>query len=66
MADEDIFDVEGLAKGLIKGLDTPKDLLVDFPLGVVQAGANIVRGEDILEDSLPNVPGFGRLRKIGR
>jgi len=58
MADEDIFDVEGLAKGLIKGLDTPKDLLVDFPLGVVQAGANIVRGEDILEDSLPNVPGF--------
>ena len=31
MADEDIFDVEGLAKGLIKGLDTPKDLLVDFP-----------------------------------
>ena len=58
MADKDIFDVEGLAKGLIKGLDTPKDLLVDFPLGVVQAGANIVRGEDILEDSLPNVPGF--------
>jgi len=58
MADEDIFDVEGLAKGFIKGLDTPKDLLVDFPLGVVQAGANIFRGEDILEDSLPNVPGF--------
>ena len=58
MADEDIFDVEGFTKGLIKGLDTPKDYLVDFPLGVVQAGANVVRGEDISEDSLPNIPGF--------
>ena len=55
MADEDIFDVEGLAKGLIKGLDTPKDYLVDFPLGVVQAGNNIARGDVPLPKSFSDV-----------
>jgi len=55
MADEDIFDVEGLAKGLIKGLDTPKDYLVDFPLGVVQAGTNIARGDVPLPESFSDV-----------
>jgi hypothetical protein len=55
MADEDIFDVEGLAKGLIKGLDTPKDVLVDFPLGVVQAGTNIARGDVPLPESFSDV-----------
>ena len=45
-------------KSFVKGLDTPKDLLVDLPLGVVQGAANIVSGKPVLEDTLPNVPGF--------
>jgi len=45
-------------KSFVKGLDTPKDFLVDLPLGVAQGAANIVSGKPVLEDTLPNVPGF--------
>ncbi|HAT63871.1 MAG TPA: hypothetical protein DCS66_04610, partial [Flavobacteriaceae bacterium] len=66
MADADeIFEEEqstdffpAFVEGLAKGVDTPKDLLVDLPLGVFQAGSNIVQGKSLLEDTVPNVPGM--------
>ena len=68
MADKeyvDIFEEEqssniasSFGKGFVKGLDTPKDLLVDLPLGVFQAGSNLIQGRPLLEDTIPNIPGL--------
>jgi len=58
MADKeyvDIFEEEqssnrasSFGKGFVKGLDTPKDLLVDLPLGVFQAGSNLIQGQPLM------------------
>ena len=55
MADKeyvDIFEEEqssnipsSFGKGFVKGLDTPKDLLVDLTLGVFQACSNLIQGQ---------------------
>ena len=68
MADKeyvDIFEEEqssnipsSFGKGFVKGLDTPKDLLVDLPLGVFQAGSNLIQGQPLMEDTIPNIPGL--------
>jgi hypothetical protein len=72
MAEDDIFDVETFTKNVISGLDTPKELFVDIPLGAVQAGYNVASGDvplpksisdigstlkGLTKDSIPNVPG---------
>ena len=57
MAEDDIFDVETFTKNVISGLDTPKELFIDLPLGAVQAGYNVAKGDSPFKDSIPNVPG---------
>jgi len=68
MADKeyvDIFEEEqssnrasSFGKGFVKGLDTSKDFFVDLPLGVLQAGSNLIQGQPLMEDTIPNIPGL--------